>query len=182
MPAARSNGFAYPLSAGTVLLLGGVTGGLPGQPLDSAYYFDASHNSWSEAPPALVSDAVQLSDGRIAILGYRSAGSRDVIPRIFDPVSASWKDGSLPPTNLSGATHLVALNDDRILVYETASLGAAQPSSGAYVYDPNAPPAAAPALPATPIGLYAALAALGVAAAIAVAAVRRMRRAWSTRC
>ncbi len=179
MPVPRSGGFAYKLPDGVVLVLGGVTGGTLGEPLNSAYYFDVSRNSWSGAPAAMVTNAVQLSDGRIVALGYNSAGSPDVTPRIFDPVTARWKDGNVPPTRLSAASHLVALDDGRILVHETGALGAVQPSSSAYVYDPNVPPAAAPALPATPFGLYAALAALGGAVAIAVAAVRRMPGAWS---
>jgi ABC-type dipeptide/oligopeptide/nickel transport system permease component len=180
MPVPRSGGFAYQLPDGVVLVLGGVTGGALGEPLNSAYYFDVSRNAWSQAPAAMVTNAVQLSDGRVVALGYHSAGSQDVIPRIFDPLTARWQDGNVPPTRLSAASHLVALDDGRILVYETGALGAVQPISRAYVYDPNVPPVAAPALPATPSGLYAALAALvGVAVAIAVAAGRRMRRAWT---
>jgi hypothetical protein len=107
--------FSVVLNDGRVMVVGSVSGGLPGEA--SAEIFNPADNTWSlAAPPPFaygISTAVtKLSDGRVFAPDRRTGGPWR--SGIYDPTNDSWFTTSVQPWQGEAAFNI---DNDRLLVF-----------------------------------------------------------------
>lgn len=122
MTTPRASHTATLLADGRVLVAGGHTSALPGEPTASVEIFDPSNGTWHAAAPMHTARAGHtaslLDNGRIAVIGGVDA-SRAITSsvEIYDPFRDAWHDGPWIET-ISGNQTATPLSDGSLLVVD----------------------------------------------------------------